>query len=110
MTVSSGGYIVPDAIRDKFAKWEVHIPLTYLTDSFCSSQHMTQSSLSDFLAVIDGQLTTKSKLLSPVSELNMTFDEWHQAWQCLLKLIEQYHPDELALWRTHYSSIMVKET
>ena len=40
----------------------------------------------------------------------MTFDEWHQAWQRLLKLIGQYHPEELILWRTHYSSIMVKET
>ena len=110
MMVSGGGYIVPDAIRDKFAKWEVHIPLTYLTDNFCSSQQATQSSLSDFLAVIDGQLTTKSKSLSPVGELDMSFDEWHQAWQRLLKLIAQYHADELPFWQTHYSSIMVKET
>ena len=110
MTVSGGGYIVPDAIREKFAKWEVHIPLTYLMDKFCASQPATQSSLSDILMVVDGQVTTKSKVLSPASELDMTFDEWHQAWQRLLKLIEQYHPDELALWRTHYSSIMVKET
>jgi hypothetical protein len=110
MTVSRGGYIIPDAIRDKFTKWEVHIPLTYLTDSFCSSQHATQSSLSNFLVVIDGQLTTKSKSLSPVSKLDMSFDEWHQAWQHLLKLIEQYHADELPLWQTHYSSIMVNET
>ena len=110
MTVSGGGYIIPDAIRNKFARWEVHIPLTYLTDSFCSSQQASQSSLSDFLAVIDGQLTTKSKSLSPAGELDMTFNEWHQAWQRLLKLIEQYHLEELALWQTHYSSIMVKET
>jgi hypothetical protein len=75
MTVSGGGYIVPDAIRDKFIKWEVHIPLTYLTDSFCSSQQASQSSLSDFLAIIDGQLTTKSKSLSPAGELDMSFDE-----------------------------------
>ena len=110
MTVSGGGYIVPDAVRDKFAKWEVHVPLTYLTDRFCSSQPTAQSSLADFLAVVDGQVTTKSKSLSTVGELDMTFDEWHQAWQRLLKLIDQYHPDELALWRTHYMSIMIKET
>ena len=110
MTVSGGGYIVPDVIRDKFARWEVHIPLTYLTDSFCSSQQASQSSLSDFLIVVEGQLSTKSKSLSSAGELDMTFDEWHQAWQRLLKLIEQYHPEELALWQTHYSSIMIKET
>src|SRR6266699_2318016 len=98
MAVSSGGYIVPDAIREKFIKWEVHIPLTYLTDKFCASQLATQSSLSDNLTVVDGQVTTKSKLLSPAGKLDMTFDKWHQAWQCLLKLIEQYHLDELALW------------
>ena len=108
--VSGGGYIIPDAIHDKFAKWEVHIPLMYLTDSFCSSQQATQSSLSNFLAVIDSQLTMKSKSLSPVGELNMSFNEWHQAWQHLLKLIAQYHADELPLWQTHYSLIMVKET
>ena len=98
MTVSGGGYIVPDTIRDKFARWEVHIPLTYLTDSFCPSQQASQSSLSDFLIVVEGQLSTKSKSLSSAGELDMTFDEWHQAWQRLLKLIEQYHPEELALW------------
>ena len=53
MTISGGGYIVPDAIREKFVKWEVHIPLTYLTDRFCASQTTTQSSLSDVLMVID---------------------------------------------------------
>jgi len=87
MTVSGGGFIVPDVIRDKFIKWETHVPLTYLTDKFCASQPAAQSSLSDFLAVVDGQVTTKSKGLSSTGELDMTFDEWHQAWQRLLKLI-----------------------
>ena len=109
MMVSSSGYIVPDAIHNKFAKWEVHIPLTYLMDKFCSLQPTMQSSLVDFLAVIDGQVTTKLKSLSTTGELNMTFNEWHQAWQWLLKLINQYHPDELTLWQMHYMSNMVKE-
>jgi len=56
------------------------------------------------------KLRTKSKLLSPNGELDMTFDKWHQACQRLLKLIKQYHPEELTLWQTHYTSIMVKET
>jgi len=87
MTVSGGGFIVPDVIQDKLIKWETHVPLTYLTDNFCTSQPTAQSSLSDLLAVVDGQVTTKSKSLSPVSELEMTFDEWYQAWQRLLKII-----------------------
>jgi hypothetical protein len=110
MTVSGAGFIVPDAIREKFIKWEAHVPLTYLTDKFCASQPVAQSSLSDFLMVVDGQVTTKSKSLSPTGELDMSFDEWHQAWQRLLKLINQYHPDEAPYWQTHYTSIMVKET
>ena len=110
LTISGGGYTVPDMIREKFIKWEVHIPLTYLTDKFCASQSSNQASLSDVLTVIDGRVTTKSKILSPAGELDMSFDEWHQAWQRLLKLIEQYHPEELELWRTHYTSIVVKET
>ncbi|KIM38781.1 hypothetical protein M413DRAFT_12458 [Hebeloma cylindrosporum] len=109
MTVSSGGFIVPDLIRDKFIKWETHVPLTYLMDKFCASQPTSQSSLSDFLAVVDGQVTAKSKNLSSAGELTMTYDEWHQGWQRLLKLIEQYHPEEIAMWRTHFSSIVVKE-
>ena len=93
MMVSGGGFIVPDVIHDKFIKWETHVPLTYLTDKFCASQPTAQSSLSDFLAVVDGQITTKSKSLSPIGELEMTFDEWYQAWQRLLKLINQHHPN-----------------
>ena len=110
MTVSGGGFIVPDIIRDKLIKWETHVPLTYLTDNFCASQPTAQSSLSDLLAVVDGQVTTKSKSLSPVGELEMTFDEWYQAWQRLLKIINQHHPDEFDLWQTHFTSIMLKET
>ena len=70
----------------------------------------TQSSLSDLLAVVDGQVMTKSKSLSPVGELKMSFDEWYQAWQRLLKIINQHHPNEFDLWRTHFTSIMLKET
>jgi hypothetical protein len=79
-------------------------------DKFCASQPTAQSSLSDFLAVVNGQVMTKLKALSPTGELDMTFDEWHQAWQRLLKLIDQYQPEELSVWKTHYSSIMLKET
>jgi hypothetical protein len=110
MMVSGGGFIIPDVIRDKLIKWETHVPLIYLTDNFCTSQPSTQSSLSDLLAVVDGQVMTKSKSLSPVGELEMSFDEWYQAWQRLLKIINQHHPDKFDLWRTHFTSIMLKET
>jgi hypothetical protein len=79
MMVSGGGFIVPDVIRDKLIKWETHVPLTYLTDNFCASQMSVQSSLSDLLAIIDGQVTTKSKSLLPIGELKMSFNEWYQA-------------------------------
>ena len=85
MTVSGGGFIIPDMICDKLIKWETHVPLTYLTDNFCASQPSMQSSLSSLLTIIYGQVMTKS--LSPIGELKMSFDKWYQAWQRLLKII-----------------------
>ena len=109
-TMSGSRFIVPDMIRDKLIKWEMHVPLTYLTDNFCASQPTAQSSLLDLLTVVDGQIAMKSKALLPIGELDMTFDKWYQAWQRLLKIINQHHPDEFDLWQMHFTSIMLKET
>ena len=57
----------------------------------------TASSAQDMLTLINGHILTNLKPLSDDSELNLTFNEWHQAWQHLLDLIKSYLPKEFLL-------------
>ena len=106
--VTSASYLVPDHIRKKFIDgWNVHVPLTFLTDKGCllkdkSSTNFTQ----DMLTIDNGCITTTSKPLFDDGELDLTFDEWFQAWRRLLDLIKLYIPEEFPLWETHFSSIL----
>ena len=52
------------------------------------------------------QISTSSKLLSDDGELDLSFDEWHQAWRHLLDLIRTYIPIEFAMWEVHYHFIL----
>jgi len=110
MTVSGSGFIVPDVIRDKFIKWETHVPLTYLTNNFLRLPAGSPILLIRFPHCRRRSSYNQVEGPSSIGELDMTFDEWHQTWQRLLKLINQYHPDEFNLWRMLDSSIMLKET
>ena len=49
---------------------------------------------------------TTAKPLSDDGELDLTFDEWHQAWRRLLDLIKSFLPDEFLLWEVHYTYIL----
>jgi hypothetical protein len=53
-----------------------------------------------------GQIITTSKPLSDNGELDLTFDEWHQAWRRLLDLIKTHVAAEFHLWDTHYNFIL----
>ena len=69
-------------IPNKFRNnWIIHIPLIYLTDKH-----------------------------SDTRELDMTFEEWHQAWRRLLPLIKEFLPDDYNAWNTHFLTIRDKET
>ena len=102
-------FIVPDNIRKKSSDdWNVHVPLSYLTDKSC--EFKTKSALSAAQDILSfdpstGQVIATSKVLHDNGELELTFDEWHQAWRRLLDLIKTFVPREFLLWEIHYSRI-----
>ena len=53
-----------------------------------------------------GRMVTSSKPLPDNGELDLTFDEWHQAWRHLLDLIKSFLPAEFLMWETHYLFIL----
>jgi hypothetical protein len=90
----------------------VHVPLTFLTDKGCLlKDKLTTSSTQDVLSIdnLTGRILATSKPLSDDGELDMTFDEWHQAWRRLLDLIKTFIPDEFLMWEVHYSRILNNE-
>jgi hypothetical protein len=110
---TSAAYLVPDNIRKKFIEgWTVHVPLTFLTDKGCLLKDKSAVNLSqDFLTIDNstGTIQTSSTSLADEGELDLTFDEWHQAWRRLLDLIRTFIPHEFLLWEIHYSFILNKE-
>ena len=107
------GNNVPENVRKKFTdSWSSHVPLTYLTDKGCLFKDKSSSASSHDILTVDpmtGAIQTFSTSLSDDGELDLTFDEWHQAWRRSLDLIRTYFPDEFLMWETHYSFILNSE-
>jgi hypothetical protein len=109
---TNAAFLVPDYIRKKFMDgWVSHVPLTYLTDKGCTYKNDKVSSATDILSFdpATGQVTTTSKSLLENGELDLTFDEWHQAWRRLLDLIQTFLPEEFLLWEKHFLYILNSE-
>lgn len=110
---TNAAFLVPDHIRKKFADgWNMHIPLTYLTDKGCLLKDKLSVNSSQDILTIDnasGRILATSKPLIDDGELELTFDEWHQAWRRLLDLIKNFLPDEFLMWEVHYSFILNNE-
>ena len=110
---TNAAYLVPDNIHRKFMEgWSSHIPLTYLTDKGCLLKNKSLLSASqDVLSYnsTTGQVITTSKVLNDNSELDFTFDEWHQAWCRPLELIKTFLPQEFLAWEIHYLFILNNE-
>jgi hypothetical protein len=110
---ANAAFLVPDHIRKKFADgWSVHVPLTFLTDKGCLLKDKPIAGASQEILTIDsltGRIQTSSKPLSDDGELDLTFDEWHQAWRRLLDLIRTFIPNEFHMWQAHYTTILNKE-
>ena len=107
-------FLVPDNVRKKFMDggWSSHVPLTYLTDKGCLFKDRSSTVLAQDLLTVDptsGAIQTTSTTLSEEGELDLTFDEWHQAWRRLLDLIRTFIPNEFHMWQAHYSTILNKE-
>ena len=62
--------------------------------------------MQDLLTIENGRISTTNKSLSDDGELDLTFDEWHQAWRRLLELIKAHVTEELPSWQAHYSFIL----
>ena len=104
-------YLVPEHIRRKFVDgWNTHVLLTYLTDKGCLVREKPSTATAQDILTIDnmtGQLLASSKPLSDDGKLDLSFDEWHQAWRRLLdRVIKAYLPDEFPMWEIHYSFIL----
>lgn len=102
---------MPDAIRKRFAQgWKQHIPLQYLTDSFCSQDNAASAKELDDAYTLDGSrgIISVSKTLPSSPELSLSFADWFQAWGRLAELIETYLPQELPLWLINYNNLLNK--
>jgi hypothetical protein len=107
---TNAAFLVPDHIRRKFVDgWTSHVPLTFLTDRGCLLKNKSLISAAQETLSFDsitGQVVATSKPLNDNGELDLTFDEWHQAWRRLLELIHSYFPEEFLMWETHYNFIL----
>ncbi|KAJ7120593.1 hypothetical protein C8R43DRAFT_900594, partial [Mycena crocata] len=114
LVASNASYITPEAIRKKFIQgWTTHVPLQYLTDKFCGLNNGTAARALNDLFTMDGSsgsVVSVAKELPVEGELTLTFDEWFQAWQRLLQLIEEFVADEYDAWIVHYESILHRPT
>ena len=110
---TNAAFLVPDHIRKKFAEgWTSHVPRTYLTDKGCLFKNKSLSNPTQDVLTFDastGQVTATSKSLPDNGELEMTFDEWHQAWRRLLDLIKSFIPQDFLAWEVHYLFILNSE-
>ena len=110
---NNASYLVPENIRKKFIDgWVSHVPLSYLTDKACEFKNRSALNAAQDILSFDpntGQVITTSKVLHDNGELELTFDEWHQAWRRLLELISTHVPKEFLVWEAHYSRILNSE-
>ncbi|KAJ7355274.1 hypothetical protein DFH08DRAFT_621579, partial [Mycena albidolilacea] len=109
LTATNAAHLVPEAIRKRFAQgWKQHVPLHFLTDSYCSHDNAETAKELDDTYTLDGSrgVIAVSKTLPSEPELALEFGEWFQAWGRLLELIKTYCPTELHLWHEHYERIL----
>jgi len=109
---SEAGYLVPDQVQKFFhAGWKEHVPLIFLTNKHCSYKSGLQVTSQDTISFDEnGKIIMTPKTLPAKGKLNMTFEEWFQAWTRFLPLIQQYRPEEYELWVKHYLRILHHET
>lgn len=112
-TLDSAAYQVPMKVRRIFKNgWNEHVPLTVLTDKYCAKEAEDgEGTTESLLRFQDGVWTSVNKSLPNKGEIQLSFDEWFQAWNRLLQLIKQYfkYPEYL-MWHRHYLRILEDDT
>lgn len=87
-------------------RWQEHIPLTYLTDKFCTPGGDTKLRNKDFeVDQRSGLLVPAEQPLNDTNENKLSFEDWHQAWLRFLELLRRYTPNIYPLWKTHFELI-----
>jgi hypothetical protein len=86
--------------------WTEYIPLTDLTDRFFISEPEAMSKKSGFMLDNEtGALVIVEQPSRTTSESKLTFEEWHEAWICLLYLIKRYWSFDYDRWTLHFERI-----
>ena len=107
---SNTAFLVPDNVRRKFIEgWTSHVSLVHLTDKGCLFKNKSSTNDAISFDPVTGTIHTTSASLSDDGELDLTFDEWHQAWRRLLDLIRSFVPRDFLAWEVHYSFIANSE-
>ncbi|PPQ84549.1 hypothetical protein CVT24_006581, partial [Panaeolus cyanescens] len=112
-TLSSAAYQAPTKIRRIFKNgWNEHVPLTTLTDKYCAKEaEEGDSATESLLRFENGVWTSVNKSLPHEGEIQLSFDEWFQAWNRLLQLIkEHFKYPEYLMWHRHYLRILEDDT
>lgn len=103
--------VIPNAIRKIMEnKWKEHIPLTLLTTAYLKAPESTKKIKAPIGLASDGvgvevMTTANNGLVSPKDEAAMNFQEWLQAWNHLLELIDLYLPRATPAWELHWKMI-----
>ncbi|TFK17169.1 hypothetical protein FA15DRAFT_711070 [Coprinopsis marcescibilis] len=95
------GYIIPDSVTRIFKSgWTSHVSLALLTDAHClySNASSSDSHENIVLNTSTGRVSTSAAPLSVEKEYSLSFDEWHQSWQRLHGLIQDYIPNKQEVW------------
>ena len=107
---NSAAFLVPDHVHRKFIEgWTSHVSLVHLTDKGCLFKNKSSTNNALTIDPLTGTIHTTSSSLSDDGELDLTFDEWHQAWRRLLDLIRSFVPRDFLAWEVHYSFIANSE-
>ncbi|TFK16436.1 hypothetical protein FA15DRAFT_711822 [Coprinopsis marcescibilis] len=92
--------------------WSSHVSLAHLMDEYCQCKNVTTLAPVEEGILFDtatGKFTTVAKATPTTEELQLSFDQWYQAWRRLLSLIETYVSEELEGWKTHFHRILNAE-
>jgi hypothetical protein len=102
---------IPESIRHKLAAgWVEHIPLTFLTDQYCTRTNKSKSQRDAWqLDESSGVLLAVPRPLPSEGENHLSFAEWHQAWKRLLNLINEFLPEKHASWLNHFQRVTGKD-
>jgi hypothetical protein len=109
MAIVPGGpnyWNIPVSVRQMFVRRNVYIPLSLLTNAACADQGADSSASLTELMHFDMEMGHMvASTTSHITELRLSFVDWHTAWRRLLQLYREYCPEEYSYWSKHFKRI-----